>query len=146
MGRKNIAYAIVENIYWRSNRLCCICGKLGKHIHHIDGNRDNNNEENLVLLCFDDHDEAERQPGGLGRKTLTKEYLTRTRDFHYRKIEAKREVMSRETERVHIDEKKMYDVLFVRDMHRKCLMSFQIKSGRHMRDFSPGCLLNSAMT
>ena len=36
----------------------CYCGKRGDQIHHIDGDPSNNNFDNLVLLCFDHHDDA----------------------------------------------------------------------------------------
>jgi len=34
---------------------CELCGKPGKVIHHIDGNKDNHAEENLTLLCSTCH-------------------------------------------------------------------------------------------
>ena len=41
-----------------SQYLCAVCQQRGSHIHHIDENHSNNQEENLVVLCTAHHDEA----------------------------------------------------------------------------------------
>lgn len=41
-----------------SNYVCSVCQEKGSHIHHIDANNRNNNEENLIYLCTNHHDEA----------------------------------------------------------------------------------------
>jgi len=43
---------------------CVICGRSQVQIHHIDGNRQNNDESNLIVLCVNHHDEAEMSKGG----------------------------------------------------------------------------------
>jgi 5-methylcytosine-specific restriction endonuclease McrA len=46
-------------LLWCS-RHCCFCGKActtNMEIHHIDSNHSNNNEDNLIPLCFDCHGE-----------------------------------------------------------------------------------------
>ncbi len=60
-----------------SDRTCCCCRTPGRdyHIHHLDGDRSNDVESNLVLLCLLCHSEAERT-GGLGRN-LTPDYIRR---------------------------------------------------------------------
>lgn len=43
----------------RDNMICQMCGRkvFGKdaHVHHIDGNRQHNDMDNLILLCPDCH-------------------------------------------------------------------------------------------
>lgn len=43
---------------------CVICGRSRVQLHHIDGNKKNNDESNLIVLCVDHHDEAERSKKG----------------------------------------------------------------------------------
>ena len=43
---------------------CVICGRSQVQIHHIDGNKQNNEESNLIVLCVNHHDEAEMSKGG----------------------------------------------------------------------------------
>lgn len=44
-------------------RHCCFCGKACRtniEIHHVDGDRSNNETDNLIPLCFDCHGELTR--------------------------------------------------------------------------------------
>lgn len=43
---------------------CCVCKRpnLGLHLHHIDGNSSNTIDDNLAVLCVEDHDRHHR-PG-----------------------------------------------------------------------------------
>lgn len=68
-SRKKIPLATQTKVLTRSKRRCCLC--VGLHgdfgikqlqIAHIDGNRNNNSEENLVTLCLLHHDEYDRTP------------------------------------------------------------------------------------
>jgi tetratricopeptide (TPR) repeat protein len=43
---------------------CAICGDRGVQVHHIDGNKKNDDESNLIVLCVNHHDEAEMSKGG----------------------------------------------------------------------------------
>jgi len=47
-------------ILYKAAKTCTVCKCKDKPliIHHIDGNPSNNDEENLILLCNDCHDEA----------------------------------------------------------------------------------------
>jgi hypothetical protein len=49
-----------SRIYYKSAKTCAVCREKHKpvQIHHIDQNRNNNSEENLILLCNNCHDEA----------------------------------------------------------------------------------------
>jgi 5-methylcytosine-specific restriction endonuclease McrA len=71
--RKTIPRTLDREIAARAGGRCEYCGhsfsggdalfggkKLGSHIHHIDGNRSNNQKANLILLCPNCHDMAER--------------------------------------------------------------------------------------
>ena len=82
--RKRIPKAIEFEVDLKSGRRCCVCKMRGDHIHHIDGNPANNAFENLVLLCFNDHNEASIT-GGL-RRGLTMERIVRYRDRHYSEV------------------------------------------------------------
>ncbi len=47
-----------ESIRERDNNMCQICNKLTKYklsVHHIDYNKKNNNENNLISLCKSHH-------------------------------------------------------------------------------------------
>ena len=41
---------------------CCVCkrGSIGFHIHHIDGHSSNTVDQNLAVLCVEDHDRHHR--------------------------------------------------------------------------------------
>ena len=43
---------------------CVICGASRVQIHHIDGNKQNNDQSNLIVLCVRHHDEAEMSKEG----------------------------------------------------------------------------------
>ena len=48
---RKIAYLICSK-----ESVCDICGKVGKmDVHHIDGNRNNNTAENLIVICRSCH-------------------------------------------------------------------------------------------
>jgi len=44
-----------ESIRKRDNHTCQICHKFGKHVHHVDYNKDNCQEDNLITLCLKCH-------------------------------------------------------------------------------------------
>lgn len=44
-----------EKIRIRDNNKCQLCGNFGKHIHHINYDKKNCNENNLVVLCVSCH-------------------------------------------------------------------------------------------
>jgi hypothetical protein len=67
---------------------CCIDNNRGDHIHHLDGNPSNNNIDNLVLLCFDCHDNATVKNGL--RKRLSAKTILKYRNYHYEKIKTER--------------------------------------------------------
>ena len=52
---------------------CCVCGKSGVVIHHINGNNRDHRAENLAVLCLGHHDEA-HSSGGLSA-ALTSEHI-----------------------------------------------------------------------
>ena len=47
--------SLKRKIRERDNYKCFLCGKLGNNVHHIDYNKKNNNEENLITLCQNHH-------------------------------------------------------------------------------------------
>jgi hypothetical protein len=58
MARKAIPKKIKHKIMYDSRYVCVACQQRGSHIHHIDEDNANNQEENLTLLCTTHHDEA----------------------------------------------------------------------------------------
>jgi tetratricopeptide (TPR) repeat protein len=55
---------------------CVICGASGVQVHHIDGNKKNHDESNLIVLCLPHHNEAEWSKEGKGLSAkLTPEQL-----------------------------------------------------------------------
>lgn len=44
-----------QQIRWLDNYKCQLCGKLGKDVHHIDYNKQNNTINNLTTLCRSCH-------------------------------------------------------------------------------------------
>jgi len=76
-------------LIYKSNLSCCVCSKKGDHIHHLDGNSNNNNIDNLALLCFEHHNLATIK-NSLS-KTLKKEAIIKYREHHYKVIENKRQ-------------------------------------------------------
>jgi hypothetical protein len=64
MPRKKVPKSIQDEILIKSRRRCCICYALQGdceekrgQIAHLDGDRANNNPDNLAFLCLDHHDQ-----------------------------------------------------------------------------------------
>lgn len=62
--RKKLPDIVQTNVLVQSRRRCCICFGLQRdesvkkgQIAHLDSNRNNNEPDNLVFLCFDHHEE-----------------------------------------------------------------------------------------
>jgi len=66
--RKKILPRTVREIEYWNRYTCCICKdpKKGIVIHHIDGNRNNNDPSNLAVVCLEDHDRIHKK-GGISR-------------------------------------------------------------------------------
>ncbi len=67
--RPPISSELEAELFAANQRTCCICHEPRKHvqIHHIDGDRTNNEWENLAVLCLDCHSRVTGDEG-LGRK------------------------------------------------------------------------------
>lgn len=75
MSRKKLPPLIQKSVLTESRRRCCLCFGLNSElsikkgqIAHIDHDSSNNQESNLVFLCFEHHDEYDsttRQSKGL---------------------------------------------------------------------------------
>lgn len=89
VSRNTIPVETEQEILYRADLQCCVCNRRGAHIHHIDGNPANNDFDNLVLLCFQHHDEVEKK-GGIRRK-LSPDLLKRYRDEWYDRVRIRRE-------------------------------------------------------
>jgi hypothetical protein len=60
--RKKIPESVEISVLVKSRRRCCLCfflerqhGEVEGQIAHLDHNRDNHAEDNLVFLCFNHH-------------------------------------------------------------------------------------------
>ncbi|MGF1836786.1 hypothetical protein [Photobacterium sanguinicancri] len=62
MTRKNPIPKQRESLLHRNLNRCCVCKRagVGLHLHHIDGNNSNTVEENIAVLCVEDHDSHHR--------------------------------------------------------------------------------------
>jgi hypothetical protein len=83
--RPKIPPDVEAAVLTKSARQCCLCyGLKGDcsikkgQIAHLDGNRTNNDPDNLAFLCFDDHD-------GYDSTTSQSENVTLKEAKHYRK-------------------------------------------------------------
>lgn len=65
MVRKNPTPPQKERLLQANAFRCCVCKRrsLGFHIHHIDGDSSNTVDENLAVLCVEDHDRHHRPDG-----------------------------------------------------------------------------------
>jgi len=62
----SISEKLKNKLFVEAGNSCAICGKPYVQIHHIDGNENNNNEDNLIVLCANHHAEAEMSKKGRG--------------------------------------------------------------------------------
>lgn len=67
LARVPIPAATQTAVLTASGHRCVVCGSRSIQIHHINGNRADNRVANLVVLCLEHHDQAERT-GGLTKK------------------------------------------------------------------------------
>lgn len=58
MSKPSISKPLERKLLYESKYVCVVCQEKACHIHHIDQNHKNNEEDNLVVLCMRHHDEA----------------------------------------------------------------------------------------
>lgn len=58
MSRPSVPKKLQQKLLYDSQYVCAFCQSDGCHIHHIDQNHSNNEEENLIVLCVRHHNEA----------------------------------------------------------------------------------------
>src|SRR5258705_3077630 len=56
--RTRIPDPLCSQILIANQHACCVCGKPGVQVHHIDGDPTHHQPENLAVLCLPHHDEA----------------------------------------------------------------------------------------
>lgn len=59
---------------------CCVCGRGGVQIHHINGDPSDNADDNLAVLCLEHHDKS-TAPAGLSAKLRGEEIATYKRNW-----------------------------------------------------------------
>lgn len=84
--RTTIPAHIERAVMVKSRTACCICFRRGHQIHHIDGDPSNNDLDNLILLCFDHHEQASSKQ--TLAKNLKQDALKELRDNWWAKVEA----------------------------------------------------------
>jgi hypothetical protein len=62
MARRKPTPTQKERLLEANASRCCVCkrGSIGFNLHHIDGNSSNTVDENLAVLCVEDHDRHHR--------------------------------------------------------------------------------------
>ncbi|MEG3147601.1 WD40 repeat domain-containing protein [Sphingomonas sp. RT2P30] len=90
--RANIKGSVQDAILVESRRRCCICFGLNRdfarkkgQLAHLDGNRANSAESNLVFLCLEHHDEFDSRTSQ--SKNLTRGEVRKFRSELYNQIE-----------------------------------------------------------
>lgn len=60
---------VAADVMFAADRTCCVCRVRGRpvQIHHIDEDPSNNDPANLVVLCFECHNQTQVR-GGFGRR------------------------------------------------------------------------------
>ena len=94
MARKRVSKETEKQILLKSRRRCCLCFWLDGEdavqkgqIAHLDQSNKNAQEDNLVFLCFDHHDEDDGQTRIA--KGLTEAEVKTWRDELYKEMEHK---------------------------------------------------------
>lgn len=85
VARSKIPQRTESLLMFDNEHTCCICNEKGKdvQIHHIDGNHNNNNVENLVVLCLDCHSKVTGNRG-LGKKFSELEVRQYKKNWEFR--------------------------------------------------------------
>jgi len=73
----------------KANNRCCVCQTPFFQIHHLDGDRSNNDPDNLAPLCPNCHDQADLKR--LLSNRLTADRIKALRDRWYAYCEARKE-------------------------------------------------------
>jgi hypothetical protein len=61
--RPAVPKAIQSTVLLANRHACCVCQKPRVQLHHVDGDRSNNDPANIAALCLDHHDMASMQVG-----------------------------------------------------------------------------------
>jgi hypothetical protein len=101
MTRKAISDEVQNSVLLKSRRRCCLCfwlegidNVVKGQIAHLDQNPENADEQNLVFLCYDHHDEYDSRTST--SKGLREGEVRKWRDELYREMEYRfRTVQSR---------------------------------------------------
>jgi len=92
MARKSVPTETITAVLVQSRRRCCVCYGLHRdttikpgQIAHLDGDPSNNDEDNLVFLCFEHHDQYDSRTNQ--SKGLTEAELRHFRTELYKVME-----------------------------------------------------------
>ena len=58
MARIQVPQKMAQRLYEKNANSCCVCKRtgIGLNLHHIDGDSSNTVEENLAVLCINEHE------------------------------------------------------------------------------------------
>src|SRR5262249_60639403 len=87
--RTKVPDSVVARVMFASDLRCCVCYAKGHQLHHLDGDPNNHEYDNLAYLCLDHHDEATRT-GGLSCQLSSATIVTFRAEWDT-KIEHRRE-------------------------------------------------------
>ncbi len=105
MPRRKISTDVEDEVLFRANHTCSICRIRDKdvQIHHIDGDSEHNELDNLVVLCLDCHSKVTGRRG-LGKsfkpsevkrfKRSWEKYIEESRKVHQPSVEYTQELIS----------------------------------------------------
>jgi hypothetical protein len=90
-ARTPVPSEISVEVLFTQNHTCCVCRERGKtvQLHHIDEDPTNHLQENLAVLCLEDHERTQLR-GGFGKKLLAPE-VKRYRDDWIERVKKRRE-------------------------------------------------------
>lgn len=62
MARVSVPEKMAKKLYEKNANSCCVCKRtgIGLNLHHIDGDNSNTVEDNLAVLCVNEHDAYHR--------------------------------------------------------------------------------------
>ena len=79
--RKKLTSTLKNDILIANRHACCVCGKGGVQIHHINGNPSDNRRANLAVLCAVPHHDKATAPAGLTAKLTAAQIRRYKRDW-----------------------------------------------------------------
>ena len=102
--RAQIPEDLAAEVIFASDMTCCVCNQkgVGVQLHHIDGDRNNNEFENIAVLCLECHNKT-LQSGGFDRK-LSAPIVMKCRDNWLETVRDRRKRLDGRAAAMKVDE------------------------------------------